>query len=197
MVVDWLGGAIAHLLGLSGRLGASVALAAGALYLLRARAVEPFTTIPPEWANGIFIAGLWGAALAAVSFVAWLAEVFQRWFSAWNAAWKARAIQAERRERGVGHLWTGPAEFRTTVAFLYLNGVRQFSAHRRNTLLNDLIEAGILETDDLPGSEYTRSARYVIPNRIWTSLNANEALLKTLPVSKEPPWKDFDPGIRI
>ena len=182
--MDWLGGAIAHLLGLSGRLGASVALAAGVLYLLRARAIEPFTTIPPEWANGIFIAGLWGAALASVSIVVWSVEVLQRWFRAWKAARKAQAIRAKRRERGIEHLWTGPTAFRATLAFLYLNGTRQFTAHRRNALLSELVEAGILETDDLPGAEYTRSARYVIPDSIWASLEAHEASLKTLPARR-------------
>jgi hypothetical protein len=191
--MDWLGGTIAHLLGLSGRLGASVALTAGALYIFRSRGIEPFTTIPPDWANGVFIAGLWGTALAAVSFVVWSAELVRRCLSAGTARWKARAIRAKRRKLAIAHISTGPEEFRTTLAYLYLNKRRRFSAGRGNTLLAELVQAGILETDDPPDAEYNRHAVYLIPDNIWAILK-EQPWLKTLPVSREPPWNEFEPG---
>ncbi len=176
---------VAKIIGVTARVGAVVALAAGAVYLARRAGIEFFVTLDQTTFVAIILAGLIGASAVAVELIIAIGKGIK-----WVGSWAARRLSASAERRtekrtALDNMKVLTPEFAMVLRFLKSQNLKRFPAPGQNDLLYRMERAFLLKIDDPNWSAYAIQTYYAVPNYVWHTI---DVYLDGMPVPPHPPW---------
>jgi hypothetical protein len=162
---------IAKIVGVTARVGAIFAIAAGVVYVGRRSGIEFFVGLDLTLYQSIILAGIIGAGAVAVDLVVAVGKGIL-WLGSKIAASFSLAAERRREKRSaLENMKVLTPEYALALRFLKSQGQRRFAADARNDLLHQMRNAGLIKIDDANWSLYSIQTYYVVPTYIWDAID--------------------------
>jgi hypothetical protein len=183
---------VAKTIGTTARVGASIALGALVVAILRGMNVEPLASIDKPIYGAIVAAGILGACTVVVEFIIVFGGVIKQVILQVGIPLVATKVQRGRnRKAALKNLQTPRPEFVPTLRYLKANNLKRFSAAApwRNIILREMVESFLIEIDDPSYQPNISDTYYSVPNYVWEWVERVEPDYQSRPVPEDAPWK--------
>jgi len=170
---------IARFIGVTARVGATVALAALILWIGRSTRVGFFVKLDPVIFQSIVVAGIVGACGVVV-------EVGRNIWLLTSASLPLYLEHRNSKRAALKNMAALTREQADVLRFLKAKNTRRFRASNYNRLLTEMIRACLLTVDDPNWSLYLIDTYYIVPEYVWKLIDER---LKNHPVPAHAPWE--------